>query len=130
MVRTKNMYDDCGTIKSIESNGMGAFVYKNGDVEETLQIAEKCKVGDRVVKLAGKARPFFIIPSEEWKNMPASEKESKTITAKENTPQLENIAKRLEALEAENKALKAAQNKLAQNKPAENPGANPKGGAE
>lgn len=117
------MYDDCGVIKSIESNGMGAFVY--GDDKETLQIAEKCKVGDRVVKLVGKARPFFVIPSEEWEKMPASEKEAKTITAKENTPQLGDITKRLELLEAENKALKAAKNK-----PAENPGANPKGGAE
>ena len=125
MLRTKDMYDSCGTIKSIESNGMGAFVYGNGKDKETLQIAEKCKVGDRVVKLAGKTRPFFIIPSDEWEKMPASEKEAKTITAQENTPQLGDITKRLEALEAENKALRASQNK-----PAENPGANSKGGAE
>lgn len=104
MANIKDLYDDCGTISKIGSNGMGIFTYKNDGDSAKLQVAEKCAVGDRVVKPKGKARPFHVIPADEWASMPATEKESKTTKASKETPQLAEILKRLESAEAKAQA--------------------------
>ena len=110
--RTKDMFEDCGVIKVIATNGLAVFDYapvingKKSKKEEELKLSEKCAVGDRVVKYVDKPRGFFTIPAKEWEAMPATANEAKEKQAETSVPQLGEIMKRLESLEAENKALK------------------------
>lgn len=118
MLRTKDMYDDVGEVTKIDISGLAVFdmpllgkdgKQKKGQTEE-MKLAVKCQKGDRVVKLKGKPRPFLVIPAKEWADMPVDEESYKAQIAADATPQLAEIAQRLNALEAENAALKA-QNK-------------------
>lgn len=114
MLRTKDMYDDVGEVTKIDISGLAVFdmpllgkdgKQKKGQTEE-MKLAVKCEKGDRVVKLKGKPRPFLVIPAKEWANMPLDEESYKAQIAADATPQLSEIAQRLNALEAENAALK------------------------
>ena len=115
MLRTKDMYDDVGEVKKIDISGLAVFDMpllgkdgkpKKGQTEE-MKLAVKCEKGDRVVKLKGKSRPYLIIPAKEWSDMPLDEESYKAEQAASATPQLAEIAQRLNALEAENTVLKA-----------------------
>lgn len=116
MAKTKDQFEDIGVVKRIDINGMAVFDMPLLDVKgkptkntEEMKLAIKCEKGDRVVKLKGK-RVCIVIPEDEWASMPATEAESLANSAVVATPQLAEITARLEALEAENKALKAQSN--------------------
>lgn len=116
MAKTKDQFEDIGVVKRIDTNGMAVFDMPLLDAKgkptkntEEMKLAIKCEKGDRVVKSKGK-RVFIIIPADEWANMPSTEEEALTASAEVSTLQLAEITARLEALEAENKALKAQGN--------------------
>ncbi len=113
MAKTKDMYELIGEVKRIDTSGLAVFDMPllNAKGEKTkkteeMKLAVKCEKGDRVVKLKDK-RVYLVIPEAEWTAMPADEAEALANSAATSTPQLADISARLEALESENKALKA-----------------------
>lgn len=111
---TKEMFEEVGEVKKIDINGMAVFDMpllgkdgkpKKGATEE-MKIAVKCERGDRVVKLKGKPRSYMVIPANEWASMPATEEDRLSQIAAAATPQLAELAEQMNAIVADNKALK------------------------
>lgn len=98
-------YETIGTISKIDINGMGIFRSGKGKVQQTLKIAQRCEIGDKVVRLKGNANnPMEIISQSMWEAMPKDEKEVDNLSLKENAD-VESLQKSLQEVLEEIKNL-------------------------
>lgn len=112
-VKTKDMFVDVGVVKKMDINGMVVFEMpllgkdkKTTGESELSKLAVKGEKGDRVVRLEGKPRSFMVIPQKEWAEMPATKAAAAKEMAAKATPQLADLAKKINDVASENVELK------------------------
>lgn len=115
MTRTKDMFEEVGTVKKIDTNGMAVFDQtlegidaNKKKVKKTVEsrLLAKCEKGDKVLRFKN-SKKFVVIPTKEWADMPATEEEANENNADKSTPQLSKLAAQNKEIAAQNAELLA-----------------------